>query len=277
MTLFQSLVRENKIKAAYLVARNEFYRKPAHSSYFEQYLEFCLNVGSSSVEVETRDFFIKEAEKALGHYTDHVAMNEKVLKEIVRYRQLLVDARESLERELQEERIEEHKRILEENEGILKQLQQLEQEIQEAEGEKDIEQRLVAIVEMDKKVRREAFTDRQQVRYETFSKEVSSLVEEKRKAVAKKEMVVYNKKAVEKIQAVFEEFKTKKEEYCNDETLLHTLAEQLIASYDKEKFFPETQCYYTYVYSYIFEWLDDKGKFALTESAVEAEGNKVCP
>lgn len=52
---------------------------------------------------------------------------------------------------------------------------------------------------------------------------------------------------------------------------LHLSQRGCLFSYDASKLFNETLIYYNHVYSFIFNKLDDNGKFRLTQISIDSE------
>ena len=62
--LFNTLVSQNNFWDAQLVGKNLLCKEPANQSIFEAYFDFCIKICDLPIEIETRRFYLKEAEFA---------------------------------------------------------------------------------------------------------------------------------------------------------------------------------------------------------------------
>lgn len=78
MELFDKL-KSNNIWDAQIVGKNQFCKYPENQEYFTAYFDFCIEVSGYPIEIETRSFFLSEAELALNVFSERVDMMEDVL------------------------------------------------------------------------------------------------------------------------------------------------------------------------------------------------------
>lgn len=78
--LFKELKAEKNFWDAHTVGKNIFCKFPDNQNIFDEYFCFCCTVASYPIEMETRRFFLKEAELALSIYSERAEMSRDNLK-----------------------------------------------------------------------------------------------------------------------------------------------------------------------------------------------------
>ena len=75
MELFKNL-QENNIWDAQIVGKNLFCKNPADAYILSEYFDFCIKVANYPIDIETRNFFINEAELCLTIFTEKANIDE---------------------------------------------------------------------------------------------------------------------------------------------------------------------------------------------------------
>ena len=78
--LFKELKAEKNFWDAHTVGKNIFCKFPDNQNIFDEYFCFCCTVASYPIEMETRRFFLKEAELALSIFSERAEMSRDSLK-----------------------------------------------------------------------------------------------------------------------------------------------------------------------------------------------------
>ena len=108
------------------------------------------------------------------------------------------------------------------------------------------------------------FVERQKKDYDGLTKRLSKIIEEKNKDFERQKNVQYNSDAINTYERLFKAFCNKNIEY-NEGQIVDLFA------FDTTRLFNETIVYYNYVYSFIFNRLDDESKVKMTRLAILTE------
>ena len=100
MELFEKL-KDNFIWDAQIVGKNLFCQKPNEETIFNEYFSFCIKIATYPVEIETRTFFINEAELALNVFSEKCNIDESKLKIIQDARSELVAVSRKINEDIQ--------------------------------------------------------------------------------------------------------------------------------------------------------------------------------
>ncbi len=271
MSWLEELMERGELDTALIVAKNAFNRAPgdekAFIDYFDLLCELAEQVSETAPELAERD--MASAETALAFFSENTDLNESRIDYIESCRTRLstlcdklnelADAREQAERSAQEGK----------NAAALANLQRQIQELGQARDQKTFSEMLVKTSAIDKSLVQEAFTPEQRATYDVHTKELSRVIEEQMKTLARAENVAYNKQAVEAFHLVLKQFHADEARYTKSANELRALVNENLFGHDTTRLFPETLTYYQHVYGYIFSKLDDEGKFALTRLSID--------
>lgn len=265
MELFEKLVKENKIWDAQIVGKNLFCQNPGEVTCFKEYFEFCINVATWPVEIETRSFFANEADLALNVFSEKCNINVKTMKIIRDSRSKLVSVSNNINSYIQEQTKEQELTAFESNNKILSGLTKLKTEMNGANNQKEFDQVLVKMSSYEEGLDKAIFTPEQNTLYNSLTRDFSALVSQKMADLSHKEDIQYNKTAADSFKKAFELFKANEDKYRKSDSELYGLVSQYLFAYDARRLFNECLVYYNHVYSYIFNKLDDDGKFRFTQ------------
>lgn len=271
LDLFEKLVSENNIWDAHTVGKNLYNRDLSNKDNFEKYFKFVILVGSYPIEIDTRKYFVTEAETALVFFSENSDMNLEQLNFIRKCRQQLMKVTNDI-KELEYKTFkEENGKIVEENNNYLSELVTLKGKLFTSNQQEQFDKLLLEVNKNENSLKKEFLTDEQKELYDTLTKEYSEIISKKMADLNQRNNVQYNKTAIKDFKHVFEEFRDNEAKYKNSESQLFALVSKRLFSYDASKLFNETLIYYNHVYSFIFSKLDDDGKFRLTQISIDTE------
>lgn len=273
MELFDSL-KDTNMWDAQIVGKNQFCKYPDNQECFTTYFDFCIKVAGYPVEVETRSFFLSEAELALNVFSEKVDITEEILSLIQEKRNELVKATS----EVNDVIAENNKAIFDNqvkiNTDNLTKLATLREELLSVKAKETFEKVLGEIAITDNSLDKSIFTEKQAAIYESMTHGYSELVSKKMAELAHDEDVKYNKEAAQAFKKAFTLFKRDESKYKNHDNNLCELVAKYLFAYDAKRLFSETLIYYNHVYSYIFNKLDDNGKYRFTQFSFDTPKSK---
>lgn len=267
-TLFENLKGVNPLDAL-IIGKNLFCKEPSNIDVFNEYFDFCLEVAKYPIEIETRVMFANEAELALNVFSEKTEIDANVLSLIKKKRSRLENVTEVLNHKMEQEREkiqnEEELKITKHNSAILSKLAKEKDKFYKIKEQSDFDIILSEISDFENNLIKEAFNDRQSAQYDSLTKDFSTLVSQTIANISHRADVEYNKQAAESFRNAYRLFKGDKEKkYKESDSHLYELVSKYLFNYDARRLFNETLIYYNHVYSYIFNSLDDDGKFNLT-------------
>lgn len=269
--MITELINENRIMDAHIVAKNEFVRNNTNEKAFDDYFGLCLKIAQYPIEIETRKFFVSEADQAFLYYSEHVVMDEDMLKKILSYKEKLFEVTDQIRTFENKQRTVYVSKVKESNDRILTVLASIKGKLHAASDQTEFDKLLLDLASQEKDLLKDYFDKDQQVLYDVMTKEFSSLISAKMEQLAYSENIEYNQRAVADFQKTFALFKSNETKYTSSDTNLFNLVSNHLFSYDARKLFNETLIYYNHVYSYIFSKLNDDGKYTLTKYSIDAE------
>ncbi len=263
MELFDKLKNTN-IWDAQIVGKNLFCKHPEKVEYFVAYFDFCIKVAGYPVEINARSFFLSEAELTLNIFSEKVDITEEMLSLIQEKREDLVKASSLINEEIAKNDKAIYDDQVKANTDALTRLASLRDELLSVKTQDTFETVLGEIAIADSVLNKSIFTDNQTSIYESLTRGYSDLVSKKMTDLAHYEDVKYNKEAAQAFKKAYTLFKADEGRYKGHESSLYELVAKYLFAYDAKRLFSETLIYYNYVYSYIFNKLDDDGKYCFT-------------
>lgn len=269
--MITELINANRIMDAHTVAKNEYVRNNANEKVFDDYFGLCLKIAQYPIEIETRKFFVSEADQALSYYSEHVVMEEDTLKRILSYKEKLFEVTDQIRSFENEQRTAYVSKVKESNDQVLSVLASIKGKLHTAKDQTDFDKLLLDLASQEKVLLKDFFDEDQQALYDLMTKEFTSLISAKMEQLAYNANVEYNRKAVADFRKAFTLFKSDEGKYTASDTSLFNLVSKYLFAYDAGKLFNETLIYYNHVYSYIFSKMNDDGKYTLTKYSIDAE------
>ena len=273
MELFDKL-KDTNFWDAQIVGKNLFCKYPASEEYFVAYFDFCIKVTGYPIEINTRSFFLSEAELALNVFSEKIDITEDVLLLIQEKRSELVRASSVINEVIAKNDKAIYDNQVKANTDALTELASLRDKLFTIKTQEDFENILGEIAIVDNSLNKSIFTNKQTSIYENLTRGYSELVSKKMSELAHYEDVKYNKDAAEAFRKAFRLFKSDENKYKMHDNNLYELVARYLFAYDARRLFSETLVYYNYVYSYIFNKLDDDGKYRFTQFSFDTPKSK---
>ena len=209
----------------------------------------------------------------LSYFIENADITEDKITDILTYQTRLSTVFSELEKAQQDIAEKELKERLQHNSKSLVELYTLKDKMQTLSSQKELDEILSRIRQIDATIDKEIFNQEQNNAYEDLTKSLTDLISTKMREFEKEKNIEYNKKAAESFALAFNQFRSNESKYRN-QTQLFTLVSTSLFAYDASRLFNETLIYYNHVYSYIFSKLDDDGKLALTRFSFDCERNR---
>lgn len=264
MELFERL-KDNSIWDAQIVGKNLFCQNPGEEINFNDYFSFCVTVAAWPVEIETRTFFANEAELVLNVFSEKCNIDESKLKIIQDARSKLVAVSKDINDFIQTQANEQEKSAYEANNNVLSELSKLKSEMLHVKEQAQFDDVLKKMSNFEESLDKTILDKHQTLLYNSLTRDFSALVSQKMAEIAHREDIQYNKKAADSFKKAFELFKTNEDKYKKSDRELYGLVSEYLFAFDAKRLFNECLVYYNHVYSYIFNKLDDDGKFRFTQ------------
>jgi len=263
MELFEEL--KDDIWNAQLVGKNLFCKNPSDTNVFCQYFDYCIKVARYPIEIESKTFFANEAELALTVFCEKVEINRDILTKIQGKRSELASVSNEINKCILQQNqhdAEEKERL---NDEVLSSLSKLKGKMSNITTQQDFDKIISDMSIFENKLDKTMFTEGQTNLYNTLTKDFSTLVSQKMAFISHSSDIEYNKKAVTKFKRAFELFKKDENKYKSHDSDLYELVAKYLFAFDARRLFNESLVYYNHVYSYIFNKLDDTGKYRFTQ------------
>ncbi|MDD4728835.1 MAG: hypothetical protein PHN55_08815 [Dysgonamonadaceae bacterium] len=271
LNLFNKLVTQNCIWDAHTVGKNLYNKNLGDQTIFEKYFNFLILVAGYPIEIETRKYFVSEAETALIFFSENAHMDTEQLNFIRKCREDLMQVTNDIKCLEFKIYSEKNEKIVSGNNICLSQLVELKGKLFTVNQQNRFDNLLLEVNAIENSLRKEFLTEEQKALYDSLTKEYSNIISKKMYDLNQMNCAEYNKTAVKDFKYVFEEFKKNEAKYKNSQSQLFALVSKRLFSYDAAKLFNETLIYYNHIYSFIFSKLDDDGKFNLTQIAIDTE------
>ena len=260
--------QEAAIAEVVIIGKNLLNKNPSNAEVFKAYFNYLCMWADKSV-TDRLDFF-REAEITLDFYAENAELDEEALG-------IIKDAREQLNSiysdivEREKEKVEKaEKEIISDAKKNITELFCLKDVIRTATTQKELDECLEEIGKIDAEIEHESLTDALKRDYDELTKDLTELISETMRKLERQKNKIYNQQAVEAFCSAYTRFKSDSNRYKSS-TQLRKLATETLFAYDSSRLFNETLNYYSFVYSNIFNRLDDDNKLMLTKCSIECE------
>ena len=271
--LFEKLLANNDIWNAQIVGKNDFCRNASNSELFTDYFDFCIRIAQYPVEYETVSFFLNEAELSLTIFSEKAEMDPQILALISEKREILVSTAKHIESNQAKTELSAQEAIEESNKESLQCLAKLEGRFNLINCQDDLDEILSEMAMLEGQLHKDHFTDEQKEDYTALTKDFSKLVSEAMEKIGHDADVEYNRKATTSFKKAFDLFKADEDKFKKHDSSLYELVSEYLFAYDAKRLFSETLIYYNHIYTYIFNKLDDNGKFRFTQFSFDVPKN----
>ncbi len=258
-------------KDALLVGKNLCNQQPSNESMFVSYFNFLCKLASYPITTDERKFYANEADIALAYFSENVKITDNTLlliKECKTQLERVINDIISMENTIAQNNLKE---IQNNNAVELNNLINLKGKLFMVKRREDFDSLLHSVQKCENMIDKKYLSQEQNELYDTLTAEYSSIVNDKLIELEHVENVEYNKSAVKSFKSVFNSFQSSESKYKDNQSQLYALVSENLFGYDAVKLFNETLIYYNHVYAYIFNKLDDEGKYRLTQFSIDCE------
>ena len=270
--LFSSLSNNDATKKdALLIGKNLCNQQPSNESMFISYFNFLCQLASYPITTDERKFYANEADIALAYFSENVKINENTLlliKECKAQLERVINDIISMENTIAQNTLKE---IQNNNAVELNNIIDLKGKLYITSSKKDFDSLLHSVQKCENNIDKKYLSQEQKELYDALTAEYSSIVNDKLIELERIENVEYNKSAVKSFKLVFDSFQSAESKYKDNQSQLYALVSENLFGYDAARLFNETLIYYNHVYSFIFNKLDDDGKYRLTQFSIDCE------
>ena len=265
----EKLKEEGNPFDAYIVIKNYLSKDIGNKDIFKQYIDLALELASYNILFEERLEYIQDANTALSMFSESVDMDEEALILIKETRERINETYSEIVKAQAEYNDRKKREIQDKNNTLMKSLNDLYTELLNTKEQNTFDDTLSRISDIDMKLDKEAFSATQERSYEKLTKSFSEAISRKMEELNKLSLLDYNKKAIKSFDEVFKIFTNdeKKKMYKSESTLKNLMISKFF-SYDTSKLFNESLVFYNHVYSLVFQEVDNRMKYKLTEWAV---------
>lgn len=272
MELFTLLSSKDSTKKdALLVGKNIFNQHPSSESIFNNYFNYLCQLASDPITTDERKFYANEADIALAYFSENVKMTENTLLQIKECKALLekiindiIGAENTIAQDVLKE-------IQNSNTGELNKLVDLKARLLTTSTNTEFDSLLHEVQKCESNIDKKYLSKEQNEQYDALTAEYSSLINDKMLELERMENVEYNKLAVESFKRVLDSIQSTKSMYKDNKSQLFAFISENLFSYDATRLFNETIVYYNHVYSFIFNKVDEDGKYRLTQLSIDQE------
>ena len=268
--LFKKYIESEQFTNAVLAGKNLLNKNPGDAEVFTNYFELLCDLAMKLPILNERKFYLNQANVALAFYEENVDITEETMESLYSFKNRINLIANGISDDEKRQYDNYRKTLVDNNGKLIKELYRVIQKVEMAKSQNTLDEYLMKISEIDSNIERDYFTEDQKEAYDKLSRDSSNTISNKMREIERAENQKYNQAAIEAYSDAFQKFKDNEAKY-KDQTQLFALVSSSLFAYDASKLFNETLIYYNHIYTYIFNKLDDSGKFALTKYSIECE------
>ena len=269
--IFEEFCNKQQIMNAQIVGKNLFCNRPSDMKIFGLYFDFCIEQAKSQIDTESSSFFLSEADLALSLFCERCAMSEDNVSLIDDKRNKFIETRHVVYDRMRESDEIVAKQTIDNNESLIEKLVNLANDLQKTSNENEFDITIAKVSDAENLLQKESFTFQQKERYDAISKRYSKVVTDKMRELQRQSDKAYNLRAAETFKIVYENFKNDEKKYKKNEDDFRDLISNRLCCFDSTRFFNETTIYYNFVYTYIFNAVNEGLKLKMTEYAINSD------
>lgn len=251
---------DNNYSDVLLAGQNIFAKNPGNFDFFSKYVEMLFDYYNSCKDKNVINYI----SNALSVFSENVEINDASISFIRQCESKIKYYYSSIEKNEEKEKREYLKTLITSNDKIIEKIKTLISDLEFERNEETYLSILNEITKEDEMLNVDNFVERQKKDYDGLTKRLSKIIEEKNKDFERQKNVQYNSDAINTYERLFKAFCNKNIEY-NEGQIVDLFA------FDTTRLFNETIVYYNYVYSFIFNRLDDESKVKMTRLAILTE------
>ncbi|HNQ70613.1 MULTISPECIES: hypothetical protein [Mesotoga] len=248
----------------------------AATSKFPENLEFFKlamdkvfsDLRDAKSEKEVEEVFLR-GERLLKEFgaassTNSIGVVTEYSKRLVQAQQEFYSLRKERDMELERKRYER-------NEEILKELESVLEGIRASNDEMAIRDEMNNAARLETGLDLSILDEGQNERYREVKNGFYRMAEEKVESLRSARYARYNRKAIERLKKLIDEFSENEKELSKSGSSLPVILKERIGSLNTSYFDGPTMQYFNYVYGYIFSLIDEDLKFEVTRIMTETE------
>ena len=268
--LVNELLDEYMYTEAYTVAKNLFCKNPSNKETFKCFADLGLRIASQDIDIEQRKNYLNDISNGLTVFSESSEMTRSLLEDIKMYEENINSVYFDIKTAEQQAILIEKNRIEDYiNAPLLEVLADSLLKLRSAKTQTEFDGHLANISKLENELDKDNFSDAQISSYNELTKMYSDTVSKKLEELNREALIETNKEAAESFRKIYNEFLGNKSKYKSKEVNLKKLVVPSLFSYDARDLFNETLVYYNYVYSTIFNEVEDDLKFKLTEWSID--------
>jgi hypothetical protein len=265
--MLKKYITENKINEAIVVGTNLLNKVPGNKEVFNTYFNFLCDLAKKSPEIsiDTRKRYVQRADVALALFSENVELTDDIMELILEYRKKLSEIADSINSEIDNDKEKFRMEREKDNNEAVELLKKLIDKLSNTSNKSEFDKILGQIGDIDNIIDKDFLTKKQSNEYDKLTVHCTDVVNKKLKDFERRENEVYNLRAVDAYEKVYNWFKN------NDSPGNHNEVLRNFFAYDASRLLNETLVYYNHVYSYVLSKLDDNGKLLVTKLAIQSE------
>lgn len=267
--LYLELKDKHNYLDAYIIIKNMLSKNPGDPDLFTEFININLELAMFNIKFEQRKQYVNEANSALAIFSESADIDSSVLALIKEIQQKIITVFSNICNDESAYYSERHDKTRQENTILLNKLVQLSKQLEKASIQDEFDEILSKVAGIENQLNKEAFSDAQNLSYESLTQNYSTLISSKMESLNRNNLLSYNKRAVSCFHDVFSTFSKDKKKYEASESNLKNLMTIKFFVFDTSKLFNESLIYYNHVYTMIFQGVTDNLKYKLTEWAIK--------
>lgn len=269
--LFNELCEKQQFINAQIVGKNLFCNSPSNKDAFCLYFDFCIEQAEKQEDVNSSPFFLSEADLALSLFCERCNMSKEIFSLINHKRKKFLETSQIVNGRIRENEEAIAKRTSDNNEALIEELVSLSGDLERTSNQSEFESTISKVSDAENSLQKELFTQQQKERYDSISKKYSKLVTEKMRDFQRQNDMEYNLRAADSFKKAYDSFKNDGSKYKKSEKDFQNLICRELCCFDAARLFTETIMYFNFVYSFIFNAVNDDFKLKMTEFSIKCK------
>lgn len=269
--LFDELCNDQQFLNAQLVGKNLFRNNPSDRNVFCLYFDFCIEQAEKQEEINSSSFFLSEADLALSLFCERCNMSKGVFSLIDDKRKKFIETSQIVNDRIRENEDAIAKQTSDNNEALIEKLDGFANDLEKTSDQSEFESTISKVSDAENALQKELFTQQQKERYDSISKKYSKLVTEKMRDFQRQNDMDYNLRAADSFKKAYDSFRNDGSKYKKNEKDFQNLICRELCCFDSARLFTETIMYFNFVYSYIFNAVNDDLKLKMTEYSIKCK------
>ena len=269
--LFDELCNNQQFMNAQLVGKNLLCNSPSDKDVFCLYFDFCIEQAEKQEEINSSSFFLSEADLALSLFCERCNMSKGIFSLIDDKRKKFIQTSQIVNDRVRENEDAIAKQTSDNNEALIDELDGLANDLEKTSDQSEFESTISIVSDAENSLQKELFTQQQKERYDSISKKYSKLVTEKMRDFQRQNDMNYNLRAADSFKKAYDNFRNDGSKYKKSEKDFQNLICRELCCFDAARLFTETIAYFNFVYSYIFNAVNDDLKLKMTEYSIKCK------